>query len=124
LALAEKIHSHCPHDRSIYPVLTCRASAALHVSQDRCPCLNACRFLDPLRHIDGVTDTFGIDDDIVLFAALLILHDILDQSLLVEIVLLRHQDTLCAVGDTTPQGQVSRITSHNLDDTASLMGCR
>ena len=39
-------------------------------------------------------------------------------------MLFRHQNTLRTVGDTTPERKVSRVASHNLDDTAPLMGCR
>ena len=44
--------------------------------------------------------------------------------LLIAVIPLRKQNILGAVGDTAPQGDVSGVASHNLDDTAALMGGR
>src|SRR5699024_5734852 len=41
--------------------------------------------------------------------------------LLIIIMLFRHQDALCTVGNTAPQSKVSGVTAHNLNDTAALM---
>ena len=37
-------------------------------------------------------------------------------------MLFRHQNTLSSVGDTAPESKVTCVTSHNLYDTAALMG--
>ena len=58
------------------------------------------------------------------FAFLTALDDVVDQLLLIIIIFLRNQNILCTIGNTTPQSKVSGTTSHNLDDTASLMRSR
>ena len=55
-------------------------------------------------------------------AAFPVIDDAVDQHLLIAIVPLRKQNILGAVSDTAPQGDISRVASHNLDDTAALMG--
>ena len=50
LSFAEKVNCHCTHCGCIDTVLTCRASTTLHMSENRCACLNTCRFLDTLCH--------------------------------------------------------------------------
>ena len=69
-----------------------------------------------------MSDTLCIDDDMMRLTALSVVNDIVDDLLLVVIVLFREQDVLRAVRDTAPQGDISGISSHNLDDTAALMG--
>src|SRR5699024_3415107 len=111
-ALAEKIYCHRSHYGRVYTILTCRASAALHVSENSSPGLHAGCCLDSLRHVNGITDSLSINDNIILLSALLALHDILDDCVFIEIMLLRHQDTLSAVRDTAPESKVSCVTSH------------
>ena len=65
LSLYQKIHCHCPHGRSIYPVFTGRASPSLHVAQDRSTGLDPGSCLDPFRHSFRMADTFRIDDNVV-----------------------------------------------------------
>ena len=71
-----------------------------------------------------MSDALCIDDDVVLFTALAILDDAVDEGLLVAVVTLRQQNVLCAVCDAAPQCDVAGITSHYLNDTAALMGSR
>ena len=68
-----------------------------------------------------MTDTFCIDDDVMLFAFLTTLDNVIDQLLLIIVIFLRNQNVLSTVGNTAPQSNISCTTSHNLDDTASLM---
>ena len=56
------------------------------------------------------------------FAFSTVLDDVVDDLLLIVIVFLRKKNILCAVCDTAPKSDISGITSHNLDDRASLMG--
>ena len=65
--------------------------------------------------------TLCIDDDMVGLALLTVLDDVVDNVLLVEIVFLGKKNILRAVFDTAPKSDVSGITSHNLDDRASLV---
>ena len=58
----------------------------------------------------------------MLFAALSVLNDPVDQVLLIAVVALRKENILRAVGNTTPESDISGISSHNLDDTAALVG--
>src|SRR5699024_2923249 len=106
-----------------YSVFTCRASSTLHVTQNRCSCLHTCRLFDSLCHVDRISDTLSVNDDIILLTAFLALFDIRDDSLLVVVMLFRHQNALSAVGDTTPQSKITCVTAHNLDDAAALMRC-
>ena len=69
-----------------------------------------------------MADSFGIDDDMVLLAALTAVDNIVDECLLVVIVLFRKQNILGTVRHATPQGNITGVTSHYLDDTAPLMG--
>ena len=124
LALAEKVNCHSSHCRSVNSVLTCRASTTLHMSKDRSSCLNTCCIFDSLCKIDRITNTLSIDNDIILFTAFLIFKNVLDQGFLIKSMLFRHQDTLSSVGNTAPQCKISCVTTHNLNDTASLMRCR
>ena len=68
-----------------------------------------------------MSDSLGIDDDVMGLAMLTVGNDIIDNILFVVIVLLGKQDILGAVGNTAPQSNVSGISAHYLDDTASLV---
>ena len=69
-----------------------------------------------------MSDSFSVDDDVMLFAALSVLNDPVDQVLLIAVVALRKENILRAVGNTAPESDISGISSHNLDDTAALVG--
>ena len=71
-----------------------------------------------------MSDTLGIDDDVMLLALFLALDDMVDKCLLVIIISLRKQYILGTVGNTAPECYVTGTTSHNLDDRTSLMGSR
>ena len=71
-----------------------------------------------------MADTLCIDDDVVFLTHLTALNNVIDQLLLIIVILLRDQNILGSVGNTTPQCKPAGSTSHNLDDTASLMGSR
>ena len=75
-------------------------------------------------HTGGMSDALGIYNDVMLFAALPVGDNVVDNLLLVVVVILRKQNILSAVGDAAPQGDIACVTSHNLDDAAALMGCR
>ena len=68
-----------------------------------------------------MSDTLCIDDDVVLFPALTVIDDVVDQHLLIIIVQLRKQDILRSISNTAPQCDISGISSHYLNDTAALM---
>ena len=50
--------------------------------------------------------------------------DVIDDLLLIIIIFLRNQNILCTVGNTAPKCNVSRISSHNFNNTAALMRSR
>ena len=65
-----------------------------------------------------------IDDDVMLFAALSVFDNAVDQVLLVAVVTLRKQDVLGSVGDTAPEGDIPGTASHYFYYTTTLVGCR
>ena len=71
-----------------------------------------------------MSDSLSVDDNVVLFAALSILNDPVDQVLLIAVVALRKENILRTVCNTAPESDISGIPAHNLDDTAALMGGR
>ena len=71
-----------------------------------------------------MADALCVDDNVMLFTALAVVDDIVDQLLLIVIVTLRKQDILRPVCDTAPQCNVAGISAHYLDDTAAFMGGR
>ena len=71
-----------------------------------------------------MADTLCIDDDVVFLTHLTALNNVIDQLLLIIVIFLRDQDILCTIGNTAPQCKPACSTSHNLDDTASLMRSR
>src|SRR5699024_4753595 len=117
LSFQKKLHCLCSHDGRVDTVFCCRASTTLHVSKNRRSCLHACLLFNLFCKADGVTDTFCIDDDVMLLSAFSVQLDIFDDLLCIIIMLFRKQNSLCSVGNTAPQRKVSRITSHNLNDT-------
>jgi len=68
-----------------------------------------------------MSDTLGIDDDMVSLAALPVGNDVVDDLLLVIVVFFGKQNILRTVGNTAPQRNISRVPANNLNDTASLM---
>ena len=66
-----------------------------------------------------MSDTFGIDDQMVGFALLPVVDNIVNQLLLVVVVLFRKQDILRAGADAAPQCDITGISAHYLDDTAA-----
>ena len=60
----------------------------------------------------------------MLLTHFLFLDNVIDNCLFVVIVFFGKQDIFCTVCDTTPQGNVACVTSHNFDNAASLMGSR
>ena len=71
-----------------------------------------------------MSDTLCVDDDVVFFTTFSSFDDVVDQFLLIIIVFFWKQDIFCTVGDTTPQSQVTCISSHNFDNAATLMRSR
>lgn len=75
---------------------------------------------------------FAIDAECPMPSALMILHGLLPRFRLSMMRLISicslpsctapEADILGAISDTAPQGDISRVASHNLDDTAALMG--
>ena len=123
LAGDQKINSHPAHGRCIDTVTAGRASATLHVTQDRCTGLHTGSCLDPPCHRSGMSDSLCIDDNMMLLSTFSIIDNVIDDLLLIIIILFRDQNIFCTVGNTAPQCNVSCITSHNLNDAAALMGC-
>ena len=95
------------HGRSIYPVLRRRTAAPLNIAEDRRPCLNAGRRLEPLGQTVGFADAFRIDDNMMGLALLTVVQDRLDEILLIKFFLLRNQNTVRAVGDVAPECDVA-----------------
>ena len=83
--------------------------------------LNTRRRLDSLCHVDRIADTFRIDDNVIFLTAFFIFQNIINDLLLVKVMLFRHKDTFCSIGNTAPQSKISRVTPHNFDDAASFM---
>ena len=108
----------------MYTVDTCRASTTLHMTQNGCTGFNTGSCLDTFCHAAGMSDTLCVDDDVVFFTTFSSFDDVVDQFLLIIIVFFWKQDIFCTVGDTTPQSQVTCISSHNFDNAATLMRSR
>ena len=53
-----------------------------------------------------------------------VIDDVIDQLLLIIIVFFRKKNILRAIGNTAPESNITGISSHYLDDTATLMGSR
>ena len=68
-----------------------------------------------------MSDSLGIDDDMVLLSTLAHLDDVVDQLLLIIVVGLRKQNILRAICNPAPQCNITRIPAHDLDDRAALM---
>ena len=68
-----------------------------------------------------MSDTFCVNDDVMFLAHLTLLDDVVDQCLLVIIVSLWEQNVFCSVGNTTPKCNVTCMSTHNFDNTTSLM---
>ena len=124
LAGTQDVRCISTHNRSIIAILTGRRSASLHVSKDGCPCLNTGSSLDTSCHRSGMTDTLCIDNNVMGLAALSVGNNIINNLLLIVIIFLRKQNIFCTIGNTTPQCNVSGISAHNLNDTATFMGRR
>ena len=71
-----------------------------------------------------MSDSLRVNDYMVGLAPLPVIDNIIDNALLVEVIFFRKQNILRTVGNTAPERYVARISSHNLYDTASLMGGR
>ena len=91
------------------------------MSQNGCSCLNTGCSLNTLCHGLRMSNTFCIDNNMMFFTFFTVINNIVDDSLLIIIVFFRKQDILCTIGNTAPQGQVSGISSHNFDNTYTLM---
>ena len=120
----KKIYSKRSHDRCINSVFCCRASSTLHMTKNSSTCLHTRLFFDSLCHIHRITDTFGIDDNVMLFTAFSAFFDVCNDLCFIVVMFLRKKNLLCSIGNTAPQCKVSRITSHNFDNTTSFMWCR
>src|SRR5699024_7421898 len=118
----QQIHRIGAHHRRVYTVTAGRASASLHVTQDRGSGLDSRSSLDSLGHAAGMSDSLGVDNDVMLLSAFSVVNDIVDDLLLIVIILLRQENILRAIGYTAPESDISGISSHNFDDTAPLMG--
>ena len=72
-----------------------------------------------------MSHALGIDNNMMLLAALSALDDVINQHLLIPVILLRQENLLRAVGNAAPEGDIAGMTAHNLDDAAALMagGC-
>ena len=68
-----------------------------------------------------MSDAFRIDDNVMRFTMLTVVNDIVDDILLVIIVFLRQQNILRAIGNTTPECDITGVSTHNLNDTATLV---
>ena len=121
--LYKKVYGKCTHHRCIYTVLTCRVSTTLHMSEDRCTCLNTCSCFNTSCHSLRMTNTLCIYDDMVFLSCFTACNNVIDQLLLIIVIFLRDQDVLRSIGDTAPHSKISCITSHNFDNTASFVRC-
>ena len=94
------------------------------MTQDRGTGLNTGSSLDTFGHAGGMSDALSIDNDVMRLASGTVQNDLLDQLLLIKIIIFRKQNIISAIGDTTPQRNISGMTSHNLNDGAALMRSR
>ena len=69
-----------------------------------------------------MADALCVDDQMMYLALLAAGNNMVDNFLLIVIIILRKQNILRAVGDTAPECNIPRMPSHNLNDTAALMG--
>ena len=68
-----------------------------------------------------MSDTFCIDDQMVLLALLTAFDNVVNELLFIEVVTLGKENILCTVSDTTPECDITSATSHNFYDRATLM---
>ena len=120
-ACAEDVCRISAHDRSIITIQTGRAAASLHVPQDGCSGFHTRCCFNSLRHGSRMTDTFCIDDQMVSFALFPVVDNIVNQLLLVIVVLFRKKDILRAGADAAPQCDITGISAHYFDNTATFM---
>ena len=69
-----------------------------------------------------MSDSLGINDDIVLLAPSAVVDDPVDERLFISVIPFRKKDILSAVGNAAPQRKITRVPSHHFNDTAPLMG--
>ena len=69
-----------------------------------------------------MTDTFCIDDNMMLLSTLSVLDDAVNQCLLISVIPLWQKDVLCSVSKAAPKCNVSGISSHYFNNTAALVG--
>ena len=94
------------------------------MSKDSCSCLHACSFFDCLCKIHRITNTFCIDDNVVLLTSFFRLFYIIDNILNIISFFLRKENTFSSICNTAPQSQVSCITSHNFNNRTSAVWSR
>ena len=68
---------------------------------------------DIIKYID--IKVIIIDNDVMVLTKLTHIDDIVYDLLLVIIIFFRDQNLLCSVCDTTPESDITCVTSHNLD---------
>ena len=68
-----------------------------------------------------MSDTFRVDDQMMLLAKASVHDDMINDLLLIIVIFLRKKDVLCAVRDAAPESNITGVTSHNFNDTASLV---
>ena len=71
-----------------------------------------------------MSDSLGVDDQMVSLSLLTALNDMIDDLLLVVVIFLGDKHILRTVGDSAPERNIPGVAPHNLNDTASLMGGR
>ena len=69
-----------------------------------------------------MSDSLGIDDQMMGFPLLPAGNDIIDDTLFIKIIFFRQKHIFRAIGDPAPQCDISGMSPHYFDDTASLMG--
>ena len=69
-----------------------------------------------------MSDTLRIDNQMMGFAPFSVVDDVVDDVLLIIIVFFRKKDILRAVGNTAPEGDITGIPAHYLNNAAAFMG--
>src|SRR5699024_9593464 len=68
-----------------------------------------------------MSDTFCINDDMVFLSFFTVVNNIIDDPLFIVVIFFRKENIFCAICDTAPQSNISSVSSHNFDNTYTLM---
>ena len=71
-----------------------------------------------------MSDSLRIDNDVMLLSSFSALDNAVNDGLLVSIILLRQKNFFCTICHTAPKSDIACVSSHYLDNGATLVGGR